>query len=131
MMLLVRDAAHPMRPVIGIASIGSAVVQSTVRDRWLGWDPEVFLERLSIEPDITAARWLAGVVDRGLRELYTDDLAAEKVLSQRDLHDPSSDVVAALQALARSARSDHNQGDPRERKRLIAGAENNAEDHWF
>ncbi len=131
MMLLVRDAAHPTRPVIGIASIGSAVVQSTVRDRWLGWDAEVFLERLIREPDLTAARWLAGVVDRALGEIYTDDLVAEKVMTQRDLHEPSAHVVATLQSMARSARSDHNRGDPRERKRSIVGTVDHPENHWL
>jgi hypothetical protein len=131
MMLLVRDAARPMRPVIGIATIGSAVVQSTVRDRWLGWEAAVFLERVAHEPDITSARWLSAVVDRGLREIYVDDLVADKVISRRELNEPSPEAIARLQTLARSARTDHNQGDPRERKRVIADADDDPEQHWL
>lgn len=117
MMVLVRDAASPLHPVIGIASLGSAVVQSSVRDRWLGWDPKMFLERISANPDLASARWLASVVERSLRDVYVEDLLADKVMTQRDLHTVSPTAIEALYALARSARQDHKHGDPRERKR--------------
>lgn len=38
MMILVRDAAAANHPVMGIAALGSAVVQQTVRDEWIGLD---------------------------------------------------------------------------------------------
>jgi hypothetical protein len=36
--ILVRDRAKPVHPVIGIAFLGSAVVQQSIRDKWIGWD---------------------------------------------------------------------------------------------
>lgn len=38
MMVLVRDAAGPNHLIIGLAALGSSVVQSSVRDAWIGWD---------------------------------------------------------------------------------------------
>ena len=36
--ILIRDKARPGHPVIGIAALGSAVVQQSIRDKWIGWD---------------------------------------------------------------------------------------------
>lgn len=38
MALLIRDRAAANHPVIGIAALGSSVVQQSVRDAWIGWD---------------------------------------------------------------------------------------------
>ena len=35
--LLIRNAARPKRPVIGIAMLASPVVRMRVRDDWIGW----------------------------------------------------------------------------------------------
>src|SRR5205807_5040648 len=37
-MVLVRDRAAAGHPVIGIAALGSSVIQQSVRDKWIGWD---------------------------------------------------------------------------------------------
>ena len=39
MMILIRDAAAPNHPVIGIASLASSVVQQSTRDKWIGSEP--------------------------------------------------------------------------------------------
>jgi hypothetical protein len=129
MMVLVRDAASPMRPVIGIGSLASAVVQSTVRDRWLGWDPDTFLERVSAAPDLATARWLGSVVERSLRDIYVQDFLAEKILTQRDFHAPTQQAIEALRTISAAARKDHKHGDPRERKRTPADQID--DEHWL
>src|SRR5206468_7033445 len=43
MAILIRDAAAPNHPVIGIAALGSSMAQQQLRDKWIGWEPEVFL----------------------------------------------------------------------------------------
>src|SRR5262249_52781865 len=50
MAVLIRDAAVPNHPVIGIAALGSSMAQQQLRDRWIGWEPETFLSRISSEP---------------------------------------------------------------------------------
>jgi hypothetical protein len=50
MMILVRDAAAPYHPVIGIAALGSSMAQQTLRDQWIGWDSGEFVERLAARP---------------------------------------------------------------------------------
>ena len=72
--LLVRDRAAPFHPVIGIAALSSAIVQISERDHWIGWQPETFLAGLAAEPTARMARWAAGRLERGLSELYLDDL---------------------------------------------------------
>src|SRR5439155_24540603 len=47
---LIRDRAAENHPVIGIGAYGSAVVQLTARDEWIGWTPDAFLKRLRTEP---------------------------------------------------------------------------------
>ncbi len=47
MFYLVRDAARPYHPIMGIAALGSAVVQISVRDHAIEWS----LEALADKPD--------------------------------------------------------------------------------
>ena len=37
LLVLIRNAARPRRPVIGIAMLASPVMRVTVRDNWIGW----------------------------------------------------------------------------------------------
>jgi hypothetical protein len=73
LLMLIRNAARPNRPVMGIAMLASPVMRVSVRDNWIGWlresaeanlyegrwDPAVFayaiIERL--EKSIDAVRW--------------------------------------------------------------------------
>lgn len=56
MMILVRDAAAPNHPVIGIAALGSSMAQQTLRDEWIGWDSKKFVEELSGRPTARICR---------------------------------------------------------------------------
>lgn len=46
MFYLVRDAARPTHPIIGIAALGNCVVQLSERDRSIGWSVEAIEENL-------------------------------------------------------------------------------------
>lgn len=46
MFYLVRDAGQPFHPVVGIAALGSSLVQLTARDDVIGWTPNAFARRL-------------------------------------------------------------------------------------
>lgn len=78
MPFLIRNAARPNRPVIGIALLASPVVRMRVRDDWIGWNPEPFLARLrsgSMDCEV-ALRALVGRIERNISEIRCDDLVS-------------------------------------------------------
>jgi hypothetical protein len=44
--LLIRDAAIPESPIIGIAALGSSIVHIPDRDKWIGWDKKTRTKNL-------------------------------------------------------------------------------------
>ena len=48
MQYLIRDAAHPMHAVIGIASLENCAVQITCRDDYIGWNQKAFIDRVTM-----------------------------------------------------------------------------------
>ena len=46
MQYLIRDAAHPMHAVMGIASLENCAVQITCRDDYIGWNQHAFIENI-------------------------------------------------------------------------------------
>jgi len=46
--LLIRNAARPWHPIIGIALLASPVIRTRPRDKWIGWTFETFVQKLSI-----------------------------------------------------------------------------------
>ena len=46
MLYLIRDAAHPMHAVMGIASLENCAVQITCRDDYIGWNQRAFIDRV-------------------------------------------------------------------------------------
>lgn len=96
MMILIRDAAAPFHPVMGIAALTSAVVQLTCRDRWIGWDYPTFLKNLVEAPTKDAAAWLLRSLDDAIRDIYVKDFIAEGVLKKKDLHNPTAKTIEKL-----------------------------------
>jgi hypothetical protein len=95
-MILVRDAAVPGHPVIGIAALGSSVVQQAARDAWIGWDAKGALERLADQPPRSAVAWLKTQLDRLTSQVYVKDLKDEGLLTQREINRPDEDVITKL-----------------------------------
>ena len=58
MLLLVRDRAAPFHPVIGIAALGSPIVQIKERDDWIGWQSQPSSLRSLSQPTLAMARWV-------------------------------------------------------------------------
>ena len=92
--LLIRNAARPNRPVIGIAMLASPVVRMRVRDDWIGWNPEPFLKRLRAgEWDCEVAlRALVSRLERHITEIRSDDL-----VSPDELAFPSERTILRLE----------------------------------
>ncbi|WP_159437491.1 Druantia anti-phage system protein DruA [Hymenobacter daecheongensis] len=98
MFYLVRDAARPLHPIIGIGALGSAVVQITVRDEYVGWsvkslqncaDPTSRLRALDFE--------LARAVD----EIFAEDFVEEGILELAELVQPTAATFDNLDRAAR------------------------------
>ena len=82
--ILIRNAARPGRPVIGIAMLASPVVRSRTRDDWIGWTAHaVFksIERGEIKPD-EMHRALMRRLDQSIAEIRSDDLVAPEELAE-------------------------------------------------
>lgn len=107
--ILVRDAASPNHPVIGIAALGSSVVQNRVRDEWIGWEAGTFIRQLVKEPTAKTAKWLLASLESLIGGIYSDDLCREGVCKSSEIRRPTAHVVAKLQAEAGRAMRLHHQ----------------------
>lgn len=92
MFYLVRDAARPNHPVIGLGALGNAVMQITCRDEVIGWSLEAI--RRSTNPTETLLA-LENAIEVAISEIYWSDLVSEK-----DLRAPNSDTLEHLQEIA-------------------------------
>lgn len=104
---LVRDRAAPNHPIIGIAALGSAIVQLKERDLWIGWHREALLSRLTASPTDAWARWVADNLDEAIHEIYVADFLQEQILLPEDLRRPSQESIERLLILSSRARETH------------------------
>jgi hypothetical protein len=107
MMVLVRDAAAPFHPVIGIAALSSAAVAMTARDEKLGWTATHVLKLMQDHPTTELAAWLQGSVDQAIGEIYTTDLLRRGLLPPEALRAPTPEAVKSLEAEGKSQRKQH------------------------
>jgi hypothetical protein len=96
MMVLVRDAASPFHPVIGIAVLGSSMAQQTLRDEWIGWDSDIFIKGLTEEPTARWCSWIHHSIERLLNSIYQEDFLKEKLITAGELRRPNQDTIARL-----------------------------------
>lgn len=100
MLVLIRNAARPNRPVMGIAMLASPVMRLTARDQWIGWLPD------SAKELYEQGRWSARAfaqalwnrVQTSIDEIRWDDLA-----SSAEIRSPSEAVVFRLEQRAAGA----------------------------
>lgn len=105
--VLIRDAAAENHPVIGIAALGSSVVQHTRRDQWIGWDPDTLLDRMIGTPSKRWGEWILRSLEHLFTGIYTQDLRDEGAISLLDLKHPSEKVIARLRHLSTRAMEQH------------------------
>lgn len=119
---LVRDAAAPHHPVIGIAALGSSIVQLGVRDEWIGWAPDAFLRRVFEELDESWAAWLDQSLRTLIGEILIDDFVDEGLLAPEDIGNPQHATINALREAGCEARRLHRLFPQRDHhKRRAAG----------
>ena len=108
-MILIRDAAAPNHPVIGIAALGSSVVQYRGRDQWIGWQSDIFVESLAEKPSQKLARWLASSLEHLIGEVYIKDLQTQGICSKGDIKQPTAEVIKLLLEESEQAIKKHRQ----------------------
>jgi Domain of unknown function (DUF4338) len=98
--LLIRNAARPNRPVIGIALLASPVMRLKIRDNWIGWTPPAWARGIGKEGWDTsvAAAALLRRVDQAIAEIRWDDLASAEEIAR-----PTQRVVFRLELVAAGA----------------------------
>ena len=107
MMILVRDSAADNHPVVGIAALASPIIQISERDRWIGWQPESYLDRIERYPTVSHAKWLVSRLEASRAELYLDDLIADGLYWPALWLDPDPVAIARLRAESRRCRTNH------------------------
>jgi hypothetical protein len=107
MWILVRDAAARNHPIVGIGAVGSAVVQLSARDSWIGWRSKEFFERLRLDPSAKWAEWLRTSLAALLKDIYKEDFLSEGVLRPKELRSPNQTTISRLLAVSAKARSRH------------------------
>src|SRR5262249_50217405 len=130
MMILVRDAAAPNHPVIGIAALGSSVVQQEIGDNWIGWNASIFVHQVQQNPTARVARWLADSLQSNIKNVYVRDLIRDHIVTARELRHPTEATLHALRAEAVRAKEQHRKfPDASEHKRRSRGWVGAAETH--
>lgn len=104
---LIRDRAADCHPVMGIAALGSPIVQLTVRDEWIGWTPDAILQRMATEPPEEWKRWLEKSLQALLNGIHRADFITEGCLRRADITTPTVTAVDRLKELASSERAAH------------------------
>lgn len=107
MPILVRDRAVNNHPVIGIAAVGSPVVQLAHRDRALGWMPAEVIDRIRQQPTDFDVEWLLSRLMSWRSELYTTDLAADGLWREEWWDDPPKSAIEGLLRESESRRERH------------------------
>ena len=108
MMILVRDRAADFHPVIGIAALGSSIVQIHERDQWIGWHTEDLLHELTTAPTLRTARWIVRRLEQGLSELHLDDLLADGLYWPSLWASPTIEAIERLEQEAVDRRAKHH-----------------------
>jgi hypothetical protein len=97
--ILIRDRAIPGHPVIGIAALGSAVVQQSIRDKWIGWDVPSVEKALEKNYGARVVKRLVEHLERRINLIYKGDLLGSS-FTRWDLKKPSPSLVAELNRTA-------------------------------
>lgn len=129
MVFLVRDRSAAKHPVMGLGALSSPIMQIRQRDWWIGWHPQMFIERVRSAPTQQLARWLVDTLDAAIDEIYVADLIEDRILSTRDVKAPSGAVIARLLQESIEARKKHHRFT-RSREHKQSRSALSGDEHW-
>ena len=104
MFYLVRDAARPYHPIIGIGALGSSMVQLTERDDIIGWTFKAIRQRIQ-RTEFTSEE-VAVIVQTMLLTIREalDDLATDDLISDEELRLPTEETLSRLRKIVDASR---------------------------
>jgi len=100
LLVLVRNAARPNRPVIGIAMLASPVMRLNARDTWIGW------LRGALEANLNSGIWDASTLARTMTERLDasiSDVRWDDLVTPEELENPVENTVLRLEQKASGA----------------------------
>ena len=100
MLVLIRNAARPRRPIIGIAMLASPVMRLSARDLWIGWLREAAEKRLKegeFDP-VAFGRAMRKRLEHSIAAVRWDDLA-----TAAEIRHPTETVALRLEQQAAGA----------------------------
>lgn len=101
MQYLIRDAAHPMHAVMGIASLENCAVQITCRDDYIGWNPKAFIDRITMLGATEARKTLEKLLQ--YLELGISGIDYSELCTAESVDNPSEEDVKKLLDFANRA----------------------------
>ncbi|HXG71209.1 MAG TPA: Druantia anti-phage system protein DruA [Gemmatimonadaceae bacterium] len=108
MFILIRDRAASNHPVVGIAALGSPIMQLGVRDSWIGWTAKQLVDIIRDKPTAQWARWLQGSQEELLGGIYIADFVREGHVKRAELGSPAPGLIERLRALSAKEREIHH-----------------------
>ncbi|MBM3335241.1 DUF4338 domain-containing protein, partial [Candidatus Sumerlaeota bacterium] len=100
LLVLIRNAARPNRPVMGIAMLASPVMRVSVRDNWIGWLRE------SAEANLREGSWEAGLFAQAITERLEssiDSVRWDDLARPDEVDTPVDNTVLRLEQKAAGA----------------------------
>lgn len=100
LLVLVRNAARPNRPVIGIAMLASPVMRLTARDNWIGW------LRGAMEAKLNSDAWSASALAQAMihrLDASISDVRWDDLVTAAEIEIPIENTVLRLEQRASGA----------------------------
>lgn len=101
MQYLIRDAAHPMHAVMGIASLENCAVQITCRDDFIGWNQKAFIDRITTLETAQARQEFEKLLQ--YLELGISGIDYSALCTEATVNNPSDEDIQQLLDYANSA----------------------------
>ena len=107
MSFLIRDASADFHPVIGIAALGSPVIQIAARDKAIGWRTDEMLATIQARASGDVGQWLMQQLDSMRDDLFAEDLIADELYWPGLWHHPDAPAIERLSEEASARRRKH------------------------
>lgn len=137
MQYLIRDAAHPMHAVMGIASLENCAVQITCRDDYIGWNQKAFIEKILLL-DNTEARHeferLLQYLETGISGINYSELCSSDVIdnpSDEDIKQLLNNAFSAEQERQDLLREASSEGIDEDKKSELGRISKETEDALY
>jgi hypothetical protein len=109
---LVRDAAQPYHPVIGIAALGNTVMQLTTRDKYLGWTTDGLLDLISrgVVKESEVLEAFKARLEEDYSQLFLEDLPVDPII-HNSADDETLSRLAVIEEDSQKEREDSLRND--------------------